>query len=76
MDVRSILAQNLRRLRAEKGLSQEGLAHQCGLDRTYVSSLERSVYAASVDVIAKLAASLDVEPFVLLKPADRSCRAQ
>ena len=68
MKARKLLAANLRRLRRAKGISQEELAHQADLDRTYVSSLERSVYAASVDAIEKLAAALQVEPADLLKP--------
>lgn len=68
MKARKLLAANMRRLRRAKGLSQEELAHQADLDRTYISSLERSVYAASVDAIEKLAAALEVEPADLLKP--------
>jgi DNA-binding XRE family transcriptional regulator len=35
------LAKNMRRLRAERGLSQEALAHECGINRTYLSGVER-----------------------------------
>ncbi|MDP3749710.1 MAG: helix-turn-helix transcriptional regulator [Phenylobacterium sp.] len=72
MEIREILALNLRTLRQAKGLSQEELAHLAGLDRTYISSLERSVYGASVDVIAKLAVVLDVEAADLLRKPDRT----
>lgn len=41
-------------------MSQEALAHEAGIDRTYVSDLEREVYAASVDVLAALAKVLSV----------------
>jgi transcriptional regulator with XRE-family HTH domain len=62
-----VLALNLRGLRQAKGLSQEELAHQAEIDRTYVSALERSVYAAGVDVVDRLARVLGVEAADLLK---------
>lgn len=68
MDIRAILAANLRSLRREKGLSQEELAHRADIDRTYISSLERSVYAAGIDVVDRLA--LGVEPADLLRAPD------
>ncbi len=68
MDIRDIVATNVRALRSAAGLSQEELAHRAQIDRTYVSSIERKRYAASVDVIAKLASVFGVEPFTLLRP--------
>lgn len=62
-----MLASNLRRCRREKGLSQEELAHRADLDRTYISALERSVYAASVDVLDRLARELNIDAADLLK---------
>ena len=67
MEIREVLARNLRRLCHARGLSQEELAHRAGIDRTYVSSLERSVYAAGVDVVDKLARALGVEAADLLQ---------
>ena len=55
MTSRATLARNLRSLRASKDMSQEELAHRAGIDRTYVSALERQVYSASVDVLDSLA---------------------
>ena len=68
MEIREIFAANLRRYRQATGLSQEELAHRAGIDRTYISSLERSVYAAGIDVVESLAKELGVEPYELLKP--------
>jgi transcriptional regulator with XRE-family HTH domain len=68
MEIREILAANLKRLRKAKGLSQEELAHQVGIDRTYVSALERRVYAASIDLVERLAKALEVETQALLSP--------
>ncbi|HPR08520.1 MAG TPA: helix-turn-helix transcriptional regulator, partial [Denitromonas sp.] len=60
MSLREIFAANLRHRRQQVGLSQEELAHRAQIDRTYVSSLERCQYAATLDVIEKLAVELDV----------------
>ena len=67
MEIREVFARNLRRHRQRKGLSQEALAHDAGVDRTYISALERSVYGASIDMIDKLAKVLEIEPAALLE---------
>ncbi len=67
MQLREVFATNLRRARQAKGLSQEALAHDADIDRTYISSLERGTYAASVDTIEKLAEVLGVAPDELLR---------
>jgi transcriptional regulator with XRE-family HTH domain len=66
MKTRDTLAANMRRLRKEQGLSQEALAHAIGVDRSYISSLERSVYSASVDMIEKIAGAFKVDPGALI----------
>ena len=67
MKLRQTFALNLRRIRTERELTQEELAGLAGIDRTYVSALERQVYSASLDTIEKLADVLRVEPVELLK---------
>lgn len=67
MNIREILAYNLRKRRHALRLSQEELAHRAEIDRTYISALERCVYAASVDVIDRLAEELGVEAADLLR---------
>jgi transcriptional regulator with XRE-family HTH domain len=49
------LAKNMRRLRAVCGLSQEALAYECGMNRTYLSGIERAERNVSVDNIARIA---------------------
>lgn len=66
MEIRDILAHNLKTHRLAQGLSQEELAHRAGIDRTYISSLERSVYAAGIDVVDRLAKVLGMEASDLL----------
>ncbi len=65
--LRDILAKNMRRIRAARGLSQEALAHECGINRTYLSAVERAERNVSVDNIARIATGLQVEPWTLLK---------
>lgn len=68
MALRDVLATNLRKYRREKGLSQEELAHRAKIDRTYISALERCLYAASIDVLERLAKELSVDPADLIRP--------
>ena len=72
MTVREIFATNLRRERQRCHLSQEALAHEADIDRTYVSALERSLYSASLDTIEQIAAALGVEVYKLLLPDAQS----
>jgi transcriptional regulator with XRE-family HTH domain len=67
--LRDVLARNLRLHRAERGWSQERLALESGLNRTYLSAVERSEQNISVDNIARLAAALNIEARDLLKVA-------
>lgn len=66
MELRRLLARNVRIRRRALGLSQEALAHEAGIDRTWVSRLETSKVAVSVDVLEKLARALRVEASALL----------
>ena len=65
--LRDILAKNMRRLRATRKLTQEGLAYDCGINRTYLSAVERAERNVSIDNIARIAKGLKVEPWKLLK---------
>jgi transcriptional regulator with XRE-family HTH domain len=76
-DLREVFATNLRRLRHAKGLSQDDLAYEADVSRSYLSQLEKGAFYASLKVIAKLAAVLDVEPAELLKaPLKQSPRGK
>ena len=66
MDLRVVFASNLRRLRSERGLSQCQLAAEAELDRSYLSRLENARNSATLELVAKLAEVLDVEPAELL----------
>lgn len=66
MELKDILAKNLRLIRQAKGLTQEELADRTDLSSRYVGSIERARVSASVTVLGKLAKSLNVEPHILL----------
>jgi len=62
MDLRGVFATNLRRLRNARGLSQDGLAYEAGVSRSYLSQLEKGAFYASLKIIGKLARALRAEP--------------
>jgi transcriptional regulator with XRE-family HTH domain len=62
MDLRQLFATNLRRIRHDRKISQEGLAHDAGVDRAYLSRVERAVTYVGLEIIEKLAAVLEVDP--------------
>lgn len=63
---RAVLAENLIRLRRERGLSQEDLALECGLHRTFISHTERMARNISLDNIERIALALSVPVYQLL----------
>ncbi|MBI5922388.1 MAG: helix-turn-helix transcriptional regulator [Betaproteobacteria bacterium] len=65
---RQILATNIKSLRAEQGLSQEDLALECDLHRTFIAHVERETRNISLDNIEKIAKALHVPVFRLLTP--------
>jgi transcriptional regulator with XRE-family HTH domain len=67
MDVRRRVGLNVKKFRAERGLSQEELAFECGLHRTYVSGVERGVRNPTVVVLEKIAKALKVATSLLLE---------
>lgn len=65
--LRKTVAENVRRLRKQIGLSQEAFADVCGLHRTYVGAIERAERNVSLDNILRLSDALGVEPWQLLR---------
>lgn len=61
-DPKELLAENVRRLRQETGLSQEELADRAGLHRTYISSVERGQRNVTLENIFNIAHALGAEP--------------
>ncbi len=67
MDVRQRVGINLRKFRRERGFSQEKLAFECGLHRTYISGVERGVRNPTVLVLEQIAMALKVPSSRLLE---------
>lgn len=67
-DIRSRFGSHVRRLRTERGWSQEGFADRAQLHRTYVGSIERGEQNISLENIARLAATLGVSLAELFAP--------
>jgi transcriptional regulator with XRE-family HTH domain len=67
-----ILALRVKSLRKKLGLSQEAMALEAGIDRTYASQIERGVSNPSLRVICAVAEILGVEPADLLSQNDKT----
>lgn len=67
MDVVQLLGANVRHHRKLKGMSQERLALDAGMERSYVSDLERGTRNPSVRALGRLADALGIEPALLLR---------
>ncbi len=67
MDIKEKFGKNLKRLRLEKGISQESLAFSAELDRSYIPSIEKGDRNVSITVTEKLANALDVQISELFK---------
>jgi transcriptional regulator with XRE-family HTH domain len=66
VDIRRRLGLNLRRLRTERGWSQEDFADRAGIHRTYVSDIERGERNPTITVVERLAKAFGVEVGELL----------
>jgi transcriptional regulator with XRE-family HTH domain len=69
MDIRRRVGLNVRRIREQRGWSQEELAFESGLHRTYISGVERGIRNPTVTVLEKIAVALSV-------PAERLVSSQ
>lgn len=67
MDLKDVMATNLRKLRHARGLTQEEVAERAGLSARYVGAMERADVSASVTVLGRIAEALDVEPTELVR---------
>lgn len=67
MDLKHVLATNLRRLRHDRDLTQEDVAEITGLSSRYIGSIERARVSATVTTLGKLATALKVPPTKLIE---------
>lgn len=61
MDIKKKFGEKVKKLRLERGLSQEGLANEANLDRTYIPGIEKGERNVSITVIEKLAIALKTD---------------
>lgn len=61
-----MLGEELRRARQAAGLTQEQLAHEAQIDRTYISQLEHDKKSPTIDMLFRICAALHVRPSVLI----------
>ncbi|MFZ5617681.1 MAG: helix-turn-helix domain-containing protein [Pseudomonadota bacterium] len=71
MDLKEVLAKNLRRKRHDQKLTQEELAERAGLSARYLGAVERGDVSASVTVLGQIADALGVEPAELVARSGR-----
>lgn len=69
MDIREVVGLNVQRIRRQRGWSQEELAFEAELHRTYISGVERGVRNPTVVVLGRIAEALGVHPVKLLEEA-------
>ncbi|AFW01339.1 transcriptional regulator [Gluconobacter oxydans] len=72
MDLKNVMAANLRRIRHDRDITQEELASLTGLSARYIGSIERARVSASVTILGRIAQALAVDPGELLRA---SCEA-
>ena len=67
MDLKEVMAVNLRRLRHAKHMTQEELAEKAGLSARYVGRIEQGAASATVTVLGRIAEALEVDAAALLR---------
>ncbi len=67
MDIKQKFGEKLKKIRLEKGLSQEALALSADIDRTYIPSIEKGERNVSITILAKLSKALGMSISQLLE---------
>lgn len=67
-----MLGEELIRAREAAGMTQEGLAHKAGIDRTYVSQLENNHKSPTVDMLFRICDALDVSASAILAKVEKT----
>jgi len=76
MDLKEVMAVNLRRIRHARGMTQEKLAEAAGLSARYIGEIERAEASASVTVLGQIADALEVEPADLIQRPAPTAQAE
>jgi transcriptional regulator with XRE-family HTH domain len=72
MDIQKIIGQNARRYRLALGITQAEVASQMGIDRAYISAIERGLQNMTAVSMLELSTVLKIEPALLITPVDES----
>jgi transcriptional regulator with XRE-family HTH domain len=67
MDIKEVIGNNIKRHRIDKNLSQEQLANDSDIDRTYLQSIEKGKRNVSINVLIRLSSALNVQLIKLLE---------
>ena len=67
-ELKNRISQNIKKQRNTLGLSQEKLAFLAGIDRTYMSEVERELANPTIEVLLKIANALNLSPQDLFEP--------
>jgi len=59
--IHKTIAKNIAKIRKEKGITQEALAYQAGLNRAYIGYIERGERKPSIETIEKIAKALQIK---------------
>ena len=71
---RVLVGEVLRRLREEKGKTQEVVSGLAGLDRTHYSKIERGLRSPTLDTLWKVAHALDLKPHELVEEIEKALK--
>lgn len=71
-NLKSVFGQVLREYREKADFSQEHLALECGLDRTYISLLERGLRQPTMESLFAISKALDTKPSKLISAVEKS----
>ncbi|KXU32398.1 transcriptional regulator [Sphingobium sp. 22B] len=71
MDLKIVLSTNLRRIRYERGYTQEEMSDRLGISLRYLGSIERAKVSPSVTLLGRFAAALKIKPCDLITEAER-----
>ena len=70
MDIQAVFSKNMRKHRKEAKFTQEKLAEICGTDHRYIGQIETGVRCPSLEFVGKIAAALNIEPYLLFYEED------
>ena len=70
MDIVRVFAQNLKKYRTQKGVSQEEFAEMCGMHRTYISAIECCRRSISLENVQRIADALEIDTYKMFVEGD------